>query len=199
MAAQSAGGGMAEQSWSLGDPFVLCRDEDGTPTGGFERELAAAGCRVVVPPSPSAAFRVMRRNPCTMLVWGLTVVTLRHALSTLRQQRGAGVRTPVVLRLAASSVDVRCECFDAGATDVVERGVGNRELAARVRSLLTLVHRYTTWTSCGGRLRLDTNRCRVQWSEHGTSRSVRLSRQEYDFFSLLAERPGEPIGHALID
>jgi DNA-binding response OmpR family regulator len=57
-------------------------------------------------------------------------------LSLLKEMRGGGIKTPVLLLTAKSSIDDRVEGLDAGADDYLAKPFSRAELAARIRALL---------------------------------------------------------------
>ncbi|MEO7086855.1 MAG: response regulator transcription factor [Gemmatimonadaceae bacterium] len=60
----------------------------------------------------------------------------RHGLDVLRDLRGAGVMTPVLILTADASETSIVQALDAGADEYTVKPVRNRELAARVRALI---------------------------------------------------------------
>ncbi len=102
--------------------------------------------------------------------------------SLLRQLRGSGSTTPVLMLTARSEVSDRVEGLDSGADYYLTKPFEVPELLACVRLLLRRSGEARTDDAiiCGD-LRLDQGTFLL----HCGDRSVRLSRREYDLMELL--------------
>ena len=82
-----------------------------------------------------AADAALRADTFTAVVLDLGLPRL-DGVSLLRQLRGRGDRTPVLVLTARDALDDRVGGLDAGADDYVSKPVAIAELAARLRALI---------------------------------------------------------------
>ncbi len=103
--------------------------------------------------------------------------------SLLRQLRGEGNNTPVLMLTARSDVSDRVAGLDSGADYYLTKPFDVQELLACVRLLLRRSHGDTRLDDaiCCGDLKLEPGTFLLRCGE----RSVRLSRREYDLMELL--------------
>lgn len=107
-------------------------------------------------------------------------------LSVLRQARGAGVRTPVLVLTALDAVGDRVEGLDAGADDYLAKPFAAEELLARVRALS---RRPTEWEQAVFR-RGDVELRLPDRLLTGPAGSHTISRRECALLDLFLRNPG---------
>ena len=103
---------------------------------------------------------------------------------------GPNVRSAILMLTAMDTESDKVLGLESGADDYVTKPFGMQELIARVRAVLRRHERAEPddrprkIERCGVTLDLDKRRAVVR------GRSVRLTKQEFDFLHLLATRPG---------
>ena len=109
-------------------------------------------------------------------------------LDVLRQARGAGVRTPVLVLTALDAVGDRVEGLDAGADDYLAKPFAAEELLARVRALLRRTEQGTDHFTAQD-ISVDT----------GARRALRggvelaLTAKEFELLTALIRRAGDVV------
>ncbi|MBQ3127141.1 MAG: response regulator transcription factor [Clostridia bacterium] len=105
-------------------------------------------------------------------------------ISVLRQMRGAGDTTPVLILSARSEVDDKVEGLDAGANDYLTKPFAARELLARIRVMTrTALQSDTRLTT--GNIILDCSTFEMS----SPSGSFRLANREFQMMELLMRSP----------
>ena len=105
-------------------------------------------------------------------------------ISVLRQMRGAGDTTPVLILSARSEVDDKVEGLDAGANDYLTKPFAARELLARIRVMTrTALQSDTRLTT--GNITLDCSTFEMS----SPSGSFRLANREFQMMELLMRSP----------
>lgn len=107
-------------------------------------------------------------------------------LDVLKEMRGAGDATPVLLLTALDEVSDRIRGLDGGADDYLSKPFDLDELAARIRAIARRAGGRATPLLVAGGLVLDPAALTAALD----GRDVPLSRREYAVLSLLMERPG---------
>jgi two-component system response regulator MprA len=117
-------------------------------------------------------------------------------LEVCRRLREAGDRTPVLMLTARDAVDDRVAGLDAGADDYLVKPFALKELKARLRALLRRAE-----APPGGEavlrfadLRLD----RAAWEARRGSRSLALSRTEFQLLAMFMEHPRQVLSRSQI-
>jgi heavy metal response regulator len=100
-----------------------------------ERGLREAGFAVDAAADGEEGLRLGLVNPYDAIVLDL-MLPKRDGLSVLRELRGAGRATPVLVLSARDEVEDRVRGLDAGADDYLPKPFAFAELLARVRALL---------------------------------------------------------------
>ena len=128
----------------------------------------------------------------------------RDGMSVLKDMRGKGDLTPVIILTARDGLDDRLAGLDAGADDYVLKPFHMSEVLARMRAVLRRRSGASAQTaaSCvltNGELTLDTETKVVTVTREGEKREVALSRREYDLLEALLTRPGAILSRAALE
>jgi two-component system response regulator QseB len=107
-------------------------------------------------------------------------------LDVLKEMRGAGDATPVLLLTALDEVSDRIRGLDGGADDYLSKPFDLDELAARIRAIARRAGGRAAPLLVSGGLVLDPAGLTAALD----GRDVPLSRREFAVLSLLMERPG---------
>ena len=119
----------------------------------------------------------------------------RNGIEVLRELRGRGNATPVIILTARDEVADRICGLDAGADDYVVKPFDLDELAARMRSVLRrAAGRGDPYIEHGG-IRLNP----VTHSVERDGTPVRLSAHEYAVLEALLQRPGAVLSRAQLE
>lgn len=119
----------------------------------------------------------------------------RNGIDVLRELRGRGNATPVIILTARDEVSDRIAGLDAGADDYVVKPFDLEELAARMRSVLRrAVGRGDPCIEHGG-IRLNP----VTHSVEREGVPVHLSAHEYTVLEALLQRPGAVLSRAQLE
>lgn len=110
----------------------------------------------------------------------------RDGLSVLKGLRRAGVATPVLLLTARNELEDRIEGLQLGADDYLAKPFYVEELGARLQALMRRVSGERQNVLAVGPLRLDRISREVTWR----SRSVELTRREFNLIEYLMRSPG---------
>ena len=114
------------------------------------------------------------------------MMPVKDGITALKEIRGAGDVTPVILLTAKAEVDDRVEGLDAGADDYLTKPFAMKELLARVRSLDRRKASYTPSDLALGSVRLS-----MSAQELSAKNSIRLSNKEaklMEYLMLNAEK-----------
>lgn len=173
---------------------MLLAEDDPRLADLVEQALLEAGWQVQVHHDGLTAFDAALRGAVDVLLldWmlpGLDGVTL------CRRLRSLGVRTPVLMLTARTSLHDRVDGLDAGADDYLTKPFELEELLARLRAL----HRRTRLDEADepltvGDLSLDPESRRV--TRGGVE--VDLSAREFAILRLLLERVGKVVSRLMI-
>lgn len=109
----------------------------------------------------------------------------KNGFEVLRELRGEGNRTPVLILTARSEVDDRITGLDIGADDYLPKPFATGELLARIRAMLRRKEDYTPDILSFGDLRLDRGSFELSCG----GKSVRLGGKEFQMMEMLMETP----------
>lgn len=128
----------------------------------------------------------------------------RDGMSVLRDMRGKGDLTPVIILTARDGLDDRLAGLDAGADDYVLKPFHMSEVLARMRAVLRRRSGASAQTAASrvltnGELTLDTETKVVTVTREGEKREVALSRREYDLLEALLTRPGAILSRSALE
>lgn len=106
--------------------------------------------------------------------------------TVLKNLRGRGLRTPVLVLTARSAVDDRISALDLGADDYLTKPFDYRELEARARALLRRAAGMSDNTIKVGPLTID----RAGRTAAVAGQPLDLTRRELTVLEILASKPG---------
>ena len=164
---------------------ILVVEDDSVLANGLKVGLGLAGMTV-----DCVGTCVDARAALSTSVFDTVVLDLMlpdgTGLDLLREMRGAGDRTPVLLLTAMDETSDRIRGLDTGADDYLGKPFDLDELAARVRAIARRGSgRASACLSAAGILLDPSN---LSAALHGVPLS--LSRREFSVLAALMERPG---------
>jgi DNA-binding response OmpR family regulator len=119
-----------------------------------------------------------------VLDWGLPNVS---GLEILKDFRGRGGVTPILLLTGKNSVEEKEQGLDSGADDYVTKPFHSKELAARLRALLRRPQTYTGKVLHFADLTLDRDSYRVERD----GKELELLPKEFDLLEFLMRNPNK--------
>jgi DNA-binding response OmpR family regulator len=149
------------------------------------RALDAAGCEVLTAAGPRDAEHVATVRPVDVVVFDPAVAD-RDLRGRLRARKPA---LPLVGWLAASSATRTAELFANGADEVLNAGMGDPELAARVIAAAKRGAAPVASAVELESLRIDPALGEASWQDH----PLPLTGREREVLLVLAESAGRPI------
>lgn len=171
---------------SASDFRVLVAEDDPAVRSAVTRVLELEGHEVTSVNDGNAALDAILSKPPHAVVMDVMMPFL-DGMSVCRELRQRGNKTPILLLTARHEIGDRVAGLDAGADDYLVKPFAVDELLARVRALL---RRHTTSTPTSvlsvGDLTLDVDRREVTRG----SRSIDLTKTEFDLLHLLMEQQG---------
>ena len=115
-------------------------------------------------------------------------------LSIVAALREEGIKTPVLVISALTSVDERVRGLKAGGDDYLVKPFAMAELAARVEALLRRLDDVRTTTLRIGSLELDL----VERTARRSGRSIELLPREFKLLEYFARRPDQVVTRAML-
>jgi DNA-binding response OmpR family regulator len=165
-----------------GVQLLLLADAHDPAAGGLAERLRAAGHQVTVAAAAGEAEMAARTGRLDAAIFdaalGWTLAELRRRLPGL----------PLAAWLAERSDERVAELLEAGADEILHRGMGAREQEARVAALGERAPRAEVPVALGP-LRIDRERGEATW--HG--RRLPLTQRERDVLHALVEARGETL------
>jgi two-component system, OmpR family, response regulator len=113
---------------------ILIAEDDQVLADGLLRSLRSAGYAVDQVSNGSEADSALASHEFDLVILDLGLPKL-HGFEVLRNLRGRGSSTPVLILTAADSVEQRVKGLDLGADDYMAKPFSLQELEARVRAL----------------------------------------------------------------
>ena len=132
------------------------------------------------------------RYAAAVLDWNLPRMS---GVDVLKELRGRGDRTPVLLLTARDALDDRVQGLDSGADDYVVKPVHLDELAARVRALLRRTEGNPAPLQHIGALTLDPGSRTASLADA----PLELSAREYALLEALAARSGRALSREQLE
>ena len=109
----------------------------------------------------------------------------KDGISVLKELRGAGYATPVIMLTAKSQIEDKIEGLDSGADDYLTKPFAMAELLARVRAISRRQPEFTGNDLKFRDLKLD----RADYSLSGPDGEVRLANKEFQMLEMLMSSP----------
>ena len=119
-----------------------------------------------------------------VLVWNFEKADAKAA-NKVRELRGRGVDTPVLIAAMHSTPRMRIRMLDAGADSVLSGPYQNDELTAHIRALARRVPQLQHEVLTAGDLTLDRGRCVLQ----SNTGEIRLAGKEVQVIELFLRQP----------
>jgi two-component system, OmpR family, response regulator len=113
---------------------ILIAEDDQVLADGLLRSLRSAGYAVDQVSSGSEADSALASHEFDLVILDLGLPKM-HGFEVLRNLRGRGTSTPVLILTAADGVEQRVKGLDLGADDYMAKPFSLQELEARVRAL----------------------------------------------------------------
>ena len=167
---------------------VLLAEDEPQLCEQIKKLLAAEGRVVDVASNGTDALHLGATEPYDMIILDIGLPE-RDGISVLREWRGAGVKTPVLILTARDGWSERVDGLDAGADDYMTKPFHMPELAARVRAILRRQSGQLNPIIEMGEVSLDTRNGRV--SVDGIP--VDLTAQEIAVLTYLAHNIGRMV------
>src|SRR5580700_11073977 len=180
-----------------GDPLkrpsvLLIEDEKGLAEE-ISAELQSLGYRVQHVDSVAEGFSAARAGSSAIMV----VDRMLHGsdgLSMVEALREEGVKTPVLLISALSSVDDRIRGLKAGGDDYLTKPFAMAELAARVEALLRRLDDVRTTKLRAGGLEMDL----IEHTVYRGDGKIDLLPREFKLLEYFLRHPGQLITRAML-
>lgn len=173
---------------------VLLAEDDEMIGASLKQALAGAGWSVDWVKDGLLAQSALSDGDyaCVLLDLGLPG---RDGIEVLRQARGAGDRTPVLVLTARDGVDSRVAGLDLGADDYLVKPYDLQELLARMRAVIRRRDgsAHSVIGSEGMQLDLTTREVLLQGER------AQLSAREFALLHALLERPGAILSRAQLE
>lgn len=113
----------------------------------------------------------------------------KNGLDVLRELRGAGISTPVIILTAKSEVEDRILGLDTGADDYLTKPFNTGELLARLRALTRRKAEFSPNLLCFGNISLNRESFELSCGDE----HLRLGNKEFQMLEMLITNPGRLI------
>jgi two-component system response regulator QseB len=173
---------------------VLVIEDDRMIARGLDRALRQEGHSVDGVTDGQSAAAALRTSTFDLVLLDLGL-PLKEGLEVLRELRGRGDSTPVIIVTARDDVESRIAGLDAGADDYIVKPFDLDEVAARMRSVLRRAAGRAEPCIRHRGLTLDP-------STHAVERDgepVVLSAHEFSVLEALLQRPGSVLSRAQLE
>lgn len=178
----------------FGQPRILVVEDEGKTRESLAEGLRLESWHVETAATAEAAVTSLGSQAFDLVVldWMLPD---RDGIDVLRSVRQRGVRIPVIMLTARTSLHDRVVGLDSGADDYLPKPFAFAELLARCRALL----RRPTWTNdrllqCGD-LQLDTRARIAVRSGH----EINLTPREVDVLEYLMRNQGQTVTREMLE
>ncbi|NKE46323.1 response regulator transcription factor [Roseomonas frigidaquae] len=164
---------------------ILLVEDDEVLSDGIRAGLSLHGIAAETVGTCEDARAALRANSFSAVVLDLMLPD-GSGLSVLKELRGRGDRTPVLLLTARDAVGDRIAGLDTGADDYLGKPFDLEEVAARLRAIIRRAQGRSAPLLAWRGLRLDPARRSLE----NEGRAIALSRREFAILEALMERPG---------
>lgn len=175
---------------------ILIADDDRAIRESLDRALTLEGFVTVAVNDGAAALDELRRNPFDVVILDVMMPNVDGitACRVLRSERNA---IPILMLTARTETSDRVQGLDAGADDYLSKPFALEELLSRIRALL----RRSNWDNAEANPHLFLDDLSVDVAarqvKRGT-RTIELSKTEFDLLELLVRNQGIVLDHSTI-
>jgi DNA-binding response OmpR family regulator len=170
--------------------FLLVEDDD-VLREVMQRSLSQAGHRIDLAATAADARHLWRVQPADAVLLDLNLPD-GSGLAVLREARGRGDRTPVLVLTARNRTEERIAGLDAGADDYLGKPFELAEVEARLRALVRRAQGTEDVVEVG-RLHLDRRGRRLQVRSAAGLQPLDLPAREFEVLLELMSPPGHVV------
>ena len=175
-------------------PHVMVVEDDAAMASEIVTDLETRGYEVRLAATGQAGLAAMRTDPSIRLLIADRMLPELDGLSMIEILRDEGVRTPVLVLSALSSVDERIRGLKAGGDDYLTKPFALDELAARVEALLRRPTDTRATTLRVGSLEMDL----IDRTVRRSGREIELLPREFKLLEYMMRRPDQTITRAML-
>ncbi len=114
---------------------ILLVEDDPALARGLQVNLESEGYSILCANTLKEAFEINQKETLGLVILDLGL-TDGSGLKFLRSIRESGSRLPIIILTAKNDEDTVVECLHLGANDYMKKPFSNRELLARIKSIL---------------------------------------------------------------
>jgi len=172
---------------------LLVVEDEPTLAGHLRKGLEEAAWTVEVAHTAADAWRLLAVNSYDLMLLdlGLPDVDGRDLLQRLR---AAGIRLPVLVLSARSSLEDRVAGLNEGADDYLGKPFAFSELVARINALVRRIHHERSPRLQVGDLELDVARRQLRRG----ARRIELTAREFGVLELLMRHAGDVVTRTML-
>ena len=164
---------------------ILIVEDDPSILRGLQMNLGLEGFRVTAARDGEEAVRLARSQSPDLIVLDMTLPK-KSGIEIIRQLRGEGIDTPIVVLSAKGDEADKVLALSLGADDYVTKPFGLGELIARIRASLRRRRRPQRAEARFGEVRLDYDGRRILVGD----KEIESTAKEFDLLRLFVENPG---------
>lgn len=168
---------------------VLLIEDEIKIAKALKRALEQESYAVDVTHDGDSGYAMLATEPYDLAIIDRLLPGGRDGITIIKDARGGGVHTPVLLLTALGSVKDRASGLDAGADDYLVKPFALEELLARVRALLRRPTEQQGMILKAGDLTLDTVSSKVERA----GQDISLTSKEYGLLEYLLRNQGRPL------
>jgi two-component system, OmpR family, response regulator len=186
-------GGMAREPKTIAMPTVLLIEDDLDLAAEVRVELERRGYDVLQASSYEDGVRLARAGEASLIVMDRMLRGL-DSLSIVEALRRDGVKTPVLVISALSSVDERIRGLKAGGDDYLIKPFALGEMAARVEALARRLDDVRVTKLRSGSLEMDL----VERTVNRSGRYIALLPREFKLLEYFLRHPDQVVTRAML-
>jgi two-component system, OmpR family, response regulator len=183
---------LASDSLSKRLPVLVVEDEPEL-ADAIKAELAHRGYTVALAETLEDGLREARGGQAGLLILD-RMLHGEDGISIVQSLRRDGIKTPVLVISALSSIDERIRGLKEGGDDYLTKPFAMGELAARVEALLRRLDDVRTTRLRVGSLEMDL----VERSVHRNGREIELLPREFKLLEYFLRHPGQIVTRAML-
>lgn len=162
---------------------ILIVEDDPIIARGLQVFLESANFRISHAETLKKAFDFFSTDSFNLVILDLGLSD-GSGLTFLTHVRETGSHLPVIILTAKSDEDSLIEGLQKGANDYMKKPFSNRELQARIHSVLRVTP-LTENSITFGELQIEKEKRTVKVND----KSIELNRREFDLLCMLAQKP----------